>query len=169
MREQTVDGWPLEGKRAMREACLALRDAGQESRDEHRATWARRSGIPEKSNAAREHRVICAVPRIMQQFDQLDLYNVAGAEYLVRRLNQLEAATRRNPRHPDFEGVDAVLDAAIDDSGGFVLPGFDAWVGGQQRSGAAILQASRQWKEETAAGANRQERPPKGPKKDGEE
>ena len=35
--------------------------------------------------------MICAVLRILQQFDQLDLYNVAGVEYLVRRLKQLEA------------------------------------------------------------------------------
>ena len=32
------------------------------------------------------------------QFDQLDLVNIAGAEFLIRRVLQLEAATRRNPR-----------------------------------------------------------------------
>ncbi|CAK0868029.1 unnamed protein product, partial [Prorocentrum cordatum] len=164
MREQAIPGWPLKGKRATREACLALRDAGQEGWDEHHTTWVRRSGIPEKSNTAREHRMLCSVLRIMQQFDQLDLYNVAGVEYMVRRLKQLEAATRRNPRQPDFDGLDVVLDAAIDESGGFVLPAFDAWVGEQQRSEAAIMKAGRQWREETSASGSK-DKPPKHPKK----
>jgi hypothetical protein len=94
--------------------------------------------------------MICSVLRIFQQFDQLDLYNVAGVEYLVRRLKQLEAATRRNPRQPDFEGLDVVLDSTIDESGALVLPGFDTWVGDQQRAEAAVLKAGRQWREENA-------------------
>ena len=104
----------------------------------------RRSGVPEKSNTAREHRMICTVMRIFQQYDQLDLYNVAGIEYLVRRLKQLEAATRRNPRQPDFEALDVVLDSTIDESGALVLPVLDTWIGDQQRSEEAVLKAGRQ-------------------------
>ncbi len=150
IREQTFPGWPLKGVRAAREATVALRDAGQNSWGEHRATWVRRSGVPGKSNTAREHRMLCTVMRIFQQYDQLDLYNIAGIEYLVRRLKQLEAATRRNPRQPDFEGLDVVLDSTIDESGALVLPGFDTWIGDQQRAEAAVLKAGRQWREENA-------------------
>ncbi len=150
MRELPVPGWPLKGTRATKEATIALRDAGQSSWEEHHTTWVRWSGVADRSGTAREHRMICTVLRIFQQFDQLDLYNVAGIEYLVRRLKQLEAATRRNPRQPDFEGLDVVLDSTIDESGALVLPGFDSWIGDQQRAEAAVLKAGRQWREENA-------------------
>eukprot|EP00974_Lingulodinium_polyedra_P088448 8575873-Lingulodinium_polyedra.AAC.1 len=66
--------------------------------------------------------MLCAVLRLLQSYDQLDIVNAAGAEYVVRRLKQLEAATKRNPRQPDFEGLEAVLETSIYGTGGLLLP-----------------------------------------------
>ncbi|CAK0895895.1 unnamed protein product [Prorocentrum cordatum] len=162
MKETTIPGWPLQGRRATREAVLSLRDGGQGNWEEHHATWLRRSGVAERGNVAREHHMICVSLRMMQQFDQLDLFNIAGAEYLVRRLKQLESATRKNPRAPDFEGLDLILDAGVDDTGGMVLPEFDGWVGDQARARAQTMKANRQWQEERTAAQPKA--PPKGPK-----
>ncbi|CAK0845014.1 unnamed protein product [Prorocentrum cordatum] len=154
MKEATIPGWPLQGRRATREAVLSLRDGGQGNWEEHHTTWLRRSGVAERGNVAREHHMICVSLRMMQQFDQLDLFNIAGAEYLVRRLKQLESATRKNPRAPDFEGLDLILDTGVDDTGGMVLPEFDGWVGDQARARAQTMKANRQWQEESVAHVN---------------
>ncbi|CAK0905984.1 unnamed protein product, partial [Prorocentrum cordatum] len=140
MKEATIPaGWQLQGKRAAKE--------------EHHATWLRRSGVAERSDVAREHHMICVALRMKQQFDQPDLFNIAAAEYLIRRLKQLEAAARKNPRAPDFEGLELILDAAVDDTGGMVLPEFDGRVGDQ---------ANRQWQDDRTAAQPKA--PPKGPK-----
>ena len=65
-------------------------------------------------------------------------------------MRQLEAATKRNPCQPDFEGLDVVLDVAVDEMGGMVLPKFDSWIGEQQKAEAVILKAGRMWREEHA-------------------
>ena len=113
--------------------------------------FVRQSGIGEKSAVAREHRLISKALRLMHQFDQVDPTNLASAELLVRRLLQLEAATRRNPRAPDFEGLDVVLDSAIDDHGCAVLPEFSKWVAGLQKDEYKNLEGARKWREEQEA------------------
>ncbi|CAK0881883.1 unnamed protein product, partial [Prorocentrum cordatum] len=137
MKEATIPGWSLQGKRAV----LSLRDGGQGTWEDHRTTWLRRSGVVERGNVCREHHMVCVTLRMMQQFDQLDLYNIAGAEYLIR-------------------GFDLIFDAAVDDTGGMVLPGFERWVWDQARARAQTMKANRQWQEEETAAAPKA--PPKG-------
>ena len=55
-KEETLVGYPLKGPRLAREMMSAIRDAGQDSYDEHHSVGVRRSGVAEKSAAAREHR-----------------------------------------------------------------------------------------------------------------
>ena len=74
--------------------------------------------------------------------------NSAAGELLSRRLLQIEAATRRNPRQPDFEGLDGIFDVALDEGGSAILPRFTEWVGKQQQAEASVLKAGRQWREE---------------------
>ncbi len=94
-----------------KEAILfAIREAGQSSYDGHCAAWLRKSGVPEESAAASEHRCLTIALRLLQTFDHVDAANSAAAEFISRRLLQIEAATRRNPRRPDFEGHDKILD-----------------------------------------------------------
>ena len=148
-KEALLPGFPLKGPRAAPKLLLAIRDAGQSSYDDHCTTWLRKSGISEKAAAAREHRTISISLRLMQTYDQIDAANSAAGELLSRRLLQIEAATRRNPRQPDFGGLDGILDVALDEGGSAILPRFTEWVGKQQQqSEAAVLKACRQWREE---------------------
>ena len=45
MNEEKLDGWPLKGERAMKEAMNSIRDAGQDSWDDHHTVWCKRSGM----------------------------------------------------------------------------------------------------------------------------
>ena len=146
--EASLSGFPLKGSRAAPELLLAIRDSGQASYDEHCTTWLRKSGVPEKSASAREHRCLCIGLRLLQSYDQIDAANSAAAEFFSRRIIQIEAAARRNPRQPDFEGLDGILDVALDEGGSAILPRFTEWGGKQQQSEAAVLKAGRQWREE---------------------
>ncbi len=109
----------------------------------------------------REYRCICNALRHLQGYDQVDAANSAAAEFLTRRLMQIEAATRRNPRQPDFEGLDGILDVALDKGGSAILPRFTEWVGDQQQAEASILKAGRQWREEQTS-IKKSSRPPRG-------
>jgi hypothetical protein len=147
-RAADLPGFPLKGPRAAPELLLAIRDSGQASYDEHCTTWIRKSGVPERSSAAREHRCISIALRLLMTFDQIDAANSAAGEFLSRRMMQIEAATRRNPRQPDFEGLDGILDVALDEGGSAILPKFTEWIGKQQQSEASVLKAGRMWREE---------------------
>ena len=158
-----VVGFPLRGPRASSEMLIAIRDAGQGTFDDHALQWVQRSGDSEKSGAAREHRCIAIALRLLTSFDQIDITNCAGTEFLIRRLLQIEAATRRNPRQPDFEGLDGILDTAMDEHGSAIVPKFIQWVGDQQRAEAQVLKAGRQWRDEqTALGKPNEPTPRKG-------
>lgn len=150
-RPEEIPGWPLPGARSVKEVLNSMRDAGQTSWDEHHANWISKSGVGPKSAVAREHGMLSVCLRILMQFDQVDLTNIAGCEYLVRRMIQIEAAVKRNPRQPDFEGLDAILDSSVDTSGAALAPKFMEYVSGIQKSQALIYKAGRIWNEEQAA------------------
>eukprot|EP00973_Karenia_brevis_P027619 3806799-Karenia_brevis.AAC.1 len=63
---------------------ISIRDAGQSGWDDHHTQFVMRSGINEKAAVAREHRLLCSVLRLFQSYDQLNLVNSAGGEYIVR-------------------------------------------------------------------------------------
>lgn len=85
-REVSLPGFPLKGPRAAPELLASIRDSGQSSFDEHSMVWTRKSGVPEKSSAAREHRVLSIALRMLVSYDQIDPANCAAAEFLTRRL-----------------------------------------------------------------------------------
>ena len=61
---------------------------------------------------------------------------------------QIEAAVKRNPRQPDFEGLDAILDSSVDTSGAALAPKFMELVANIQKSQALVYKAGRLWHEE---------------------
>ena len=151
IKPEKLIGWPLQGSRSVKEVLTSMRDAGQAGWDDHHSTWTAKSGVGAKSSVCREHGIICVVLRIFMQFDQLDISNVAGCEYLVRRVLQIEAAVKKNPRQPDFEGLDAILDSSVDTSGAAIAPKFMAFVADIQKSQALVYKAGRLWQEEQTA------------------
>eukprot|EP00969_Alexandrium_andersonii_P102755 4534738-Alexandrium_andersonii.AAC.1 len=87
----------------------------------------------------------------MQQFDQLDLTNVASGEMLARWLLIIEAAVERSPRNPDFTGLEGLLAAPVSDRGSLMVPEWKKFVADKQQSEAQILKQGRLVREERAA------------------
>ena len=81
-------------------------------------------------------------------FDQVDISILSGCEYSVRRLIHIEAAAKRNPRQPDFEGLDAILDASTDSSGAASATKFMDYVANIQKDQVMVYKAGRLWHEE---------------------
>ena len=154
-RSDAVDlvGYPLRGPRVGPELMIALRDVGQDGFDHHHIVWASRSGAAERSAAVRDHRMWSTLLRIGVSFDLLDPANCACLEFAARRLAQIETAVKRNPKSPDYEGLDAMLEATIDSSGAALVPVFSGWFGDLRNSQAVVLKADRQFREEQVAQA----------------
>jgi hypothetical protein len=148
LREAPFKHWPIDGPRTVREFMLAVRASGIEGFISYHNEWLKKSGVGEKSNAGREHRFLLEVLRLLCQWDQLDPSSLASAEIMVRRVHQIEMAVKRNPKQPDYEGLDAILDTAIDSSGAVVLPSISSWLAEKQRDEAFVLKQNRLWSEE---------------------
>jgi hypothetical protein len=144
-------GFPLQGPRVAPELMVALRDAGQDGFDHHHGYWATRSGAAERSAATRDHRLWSTLLRLGLSYDLLDPANCACLEFAARRLAQIETAVKRNPKAPDYDGLDAMLEATIDSTGAALAPVFSSWFADVRRSQAVILKADRQFREEQAA------------------
>ena len=79
-------------------------------------------GLSDKAAHTREHRLILEVLRLLLQYDHLDGSSLASGELLLRRLYRIELAVRKSPKSPDFEGLEFLLETAVDASGAAVLP-----------------------------------------------
>ena len=110
--------------------------------------WIKRSGVHPKASVAVEFGNILEVLRHLICYDQLDVTNMAGAELIARRALQIQRAVRQNPRQPSFEGLEAMLSTALDESGGVVTSKFDEYVANEQKNTATILKQQRLWREE---------------------
>ena len=140
----------------------SLRAQGQ-SLTTHHHEWARKSGVNVNGAAAREHFFLSEVLRWEVQFDQLDVSMLASTELLFRRLVQIEAAVRRNPKVPDFSGLDVLMSAATDESGAATTAVFTQWVADRQKDQATIAKQGRLLREEKEAERKRAADPKKGP------
>lgn len=144
-----------------------LRDSGLNLKMHHQG-WLQKSGVHAGGAVARQHHTICTALRFMQSFDQYDLSMAASAEYLVRALVQLEAAARRNPKAPDFTGLEVMIEAHADASGAAITAGFDQWVMEQQRSRAPIAKQGRLMREEAELERKKHDSKTKGAGKGGQ-
>ena len=135
----------------MKDFLASIISSGLEPEGYH-AQWRTNSGVNAKSGVCVEHGFLISALFMQVTYDRLDVYNIATTELLARRVLMIERAVKRNARQPDFEGLEAVLETCIDESGGLLLPKLDAWVGEQQRAEAQVLKAGRQWREETRGG-----------------
>ena len=69
----------------------------------------------------------------------------------MRRLYQIELAVRKSPQSPDCDGLEFLLETAVDPSGAAVLPSVAKWLGETQHEEAFTLKHMRLWTEERAA------------------
>jgi hypothetical protein len=91
----------------------------------------------------REHRLLLEIMRTLLETDQVDISSLAGSELLVRRIFQIELAVERNPRTPDFEGLEALLETIAKPSGGLNVPSLSKWFSDHQQKEAFTLKQFR--------------------------
>ena len=164
--ESKVDHWPISGPRSVAEFLAGVRQAGFESLVAYHAFWLRSSGVSDKAGVAREHKLLCEVVRLAGEFDQVNIAGLSSMELLARRIYQIEMAVRKNPKTPDFNGLEMLVDTATDSSGSVVVSSVQQWLASQQRDEAFILKQRRLWSEESAS-ANKPEKGDKNKDKDG--
>ena len=87
--------------------------------------------------------MLLEVLRVFIEVDQVDVSSLAGSELLVRRLFQIELAVERNPRSPDFEGLDALLETIYKPTGGLNVPTLSKWFSDVQQKEAFTLKQFR--------------------------
>eukprot|EP00959_Pyramimonas_sp_CCMP1952_P280988 5873439-Pyramimonas_sp.AAC.1 len=75
----------------------------------------------------------------MVVFDQINLPNSAPAEMIARRALMIQRAVKKNPRNPDFDGLDTYMSHAFDTSGGVVTCKFDAEMAERRKTQAIIM------------------------------
>ena len=92
---------------------------------------------------------------LLQTYDQYDLYNSASGEFLARWILMTQAAVRKNPRAPDFTGLDYYLAHGYDESGGALTSQFAKYIADEKRNEAMVLKQNRLWSEEQEADAKK--------------
>ena len=142
--------FPLRGPPAVKEWFGSLDAAGQTVL-QHHMDFVRKSGLPEKSSVAREHAALSESLRYFVTWDQVDCCGLVGIEMMIRRLITIEMAVARNPRCPDWEGLDVVIASRIGESGQAAVQDFETWLSSTQRDQAVVLKQGRLLREERAA------------------
>ena len=147
MTEDAIDDWVDEGPRVVGEYLDSVVDSS-ETINNYRADFVRLSGVAEGSAQCHEHKSDLETLRRAIQIDQLNVRNLTCFENLVRRLIQLEVAIERNPRHPDFTGLEEVTGGPTTSAGTARVPKFMEHVTARQRDKAQIWKQSRLFREE---------------------
>lgn len=84
----------------------------------------------------------------MHSYDQVNIANLASGEQLVRWLVQLETATERNFRSPDFTGLDLILGGTISAEGKAMTQKFTEHLSAKLKERASIWKQERLYREE---------------------
>ena len=138
------------GPSALNEVTDAVVATGQEPPGYH-AAWVTSSGVNPKSMLCAEHFWLLTMLWMMATRDRLDLHASTGAEHCARRLLQIQRAVRRNPKSPDFSGLEAYTLHLSDPGGSLATPGFDEHVAKYQKNTAFYLKQTRLASEEQEA------------------
>ena len=146
-KSTSLVGWPFEGERLAPEFVQAMRATGYEWMSHH-LDFVSKSGVSRSSGVARSHRRLSEAMTHFMCFDQLNVYNLAGCELLIRYMHQIETAVRRNPKNPDFSNQDMLLSTGIDEFGGIIATRYSHWVSTVQRDQAQVLKQQRLYAEE---------------------
>lgn len=158
-RDEEDKEFPLRGPKVAKVLFTSLRSAGQMLL-QHHLDFVRKSGVPPRGAIAREHTALTDALRYCVTWDMLDATARVSTELLARRIFVLEAAVARNPKAPDWEGLDMVQSHTLTEEGGVVAAKFAAWVAGVQKDEAIVLKQGRLLREERHAESKK--KPPQG-------
>lgn len=150
LTEVAMDDWPHPGPRAYRELVLSVSDSAN-SWGSYHTEWTKASGISEGTSLVHEHKTLSTAFGLLQSVDQLNGANLAAVEMLARRMIQIEMATERSNKSPDFSGLSVVMASPTTDSGAAVTRNFTEWVSQRQKDRAQVMKQQRIYSEEQAA------------------
>ena len=139
--------WPLPGPSALKELLKAVRATGEEVAGFH-DYFCRSSGLGHTHPVAVKHRDLMSILHHLLAFDQVNAGELAGCELLARMVLQIHAATRKNPKAPDFRGTQMMVMSALDSSGGVLTGDFARWTAEEQKNYAFALKQQRLFAEE---------------------
>ena len=151
----------LQGPPTVQEFFMALRAAGK-TLVQYDSDWRTSSGVPARGGIARFHTALCELLRLLITIDKMDPSNIAAAELGVRWIITIERAVERNPRAPDWDGLEHAVAGRITSSGAAEVAGFMTWLSGVQRDQAQVLKQGRMLREERIAESKRGKQDPKG-------
>ena len=100
--------------------------------------------------------------------DRVNSRQLASAEHRARRLLQIQRAVRKNPRNPEFDGLESFMMHMPSSAGVAHAPKFDKYIAEEQKTQAQILKQQRMQKEEVDADADRRQKKDKNNGKKGE-
>ena len=124
----------------------------------HHNDWVRKAGLSEKAGLTKEHAALSECLRLLVTHDQVDITMLSGAELMVRRVIMIETAVSRNPRSPNWEGLELCFSPTLSETGAITTQAFEfeAWFAGVQKDHAFVLKQQRLLQEEREAEAKKQ-------------
>ena len=150
MKKATLPHRIYVGVAAVPEVLRGIATSGHEPPGCHQL-WVVASGVAPKSGLAFEHLGLLTLLWVMATVDGLDVNNLESAEQVARRILMIERAVKKNPKNPDFSGLEHYMANSLDASGGVVAPDFDKHVASLQRDEALIMKNWRLAREEHEA------------------
>ena len=147
--------YPHPGPSACVEVLRGVRGSGKEliPYDEE---WATKSGVHPNSAVRNEHRTIFHAFALFQSWDQVDLPNTAGGEYLARRVIQIQRAVKVNPKQPNFTGLHKMVEHSLDETGGLSTKEFTKHFATEAEADARVLKQNRLYRSEVESASSQQ-------------
>ena len=108
-------------------------------------------GFNGQAGIAVEHSVIGTTSSLAIGYDSLNVLNLAFIDRTCTGVLMIERAVKRNPRAPDFEGLEMFLDNGCGATGGVTTRDFDKHIAETQMNDAMIMKQSRLCREEHTA------------------
>ena len=139
--------WPFRGPSAVMEFLEGIDSTGLDLAGYY-GHWQTTSGVHSAAGVAIELKHLIEVMRHLIVHDQVNVGQLAGAEMVARRCLQIQRAVRRSARHPCFDGLEAMMSSALDETGGVVTSKFDEYVAKEQKQAAEIMKQQRLWHDE---------------------
>ena len=145
--EMGSESWPLEGARTCLWWYKATRRLGLTPISRHN-TWTSESGVSPTDRSVYEHEVLSTALEYFATIDQLNVPNLVGAEYLLRRLQLIEEAHLANPAQPSYEGSEHWMGTGRRKGGVLINPELTKHAAGKVKDEMAVAKERRLAREE---------------------
>jgi len=140
---------PYRGPAALPELLETVRATGDDLVGYH-DFFLRSSGLSAESPVAHQHKSLMSILAHMVHFDQLNAFGLSCGECIGRNVLRIHRAVRRNPKAPDFKGLDVMISNRLDLGGAAFTGDFAKWTAEEQKNEAFTMKQQRLYSEEVA-------------------